>query len=310
MVSVEEILFTTYGSGDDIYVIRADGSVELEAITMTPNVVDINPRWSESGMNIRWIDATHGSIMDAWSDGSHPRARYAADSEWELTGLSWGKRGVFVAFRDTSTGAEGITIADDPSGVTFDYEWTGQYPDLSPPTFGFVGPEAIEGNMLCYAGSHKGDSGLFTAFPYFSNAFLVPALIAGTQGQDLYPRWSSHRDDDSLDIAFMRDYGLWVSHVTADDQDNHYSAPVQIYGAGADDVHVNRFAWAPSIPGELDRIAIVVNVFSSGSSLAGPGDIVVVEYDHTTGTIVGEPTVLYDADAPGSPGMALGIGWR
>lgn len=309
-VSVEEILFTTYGAGGDIYMLRADGTAELRQISMTPEYVEASPRRSVSGLHMVWLDETQGAIYHSWWDGYDAQARYAAPAGYQLTGLDWAHRGLFVSIRDMNTDEVGITIADDPTGVTFDYQWDGQYPDLSPPTFGFVGPEAIEGNMLCFAGTHEGDAGLFTAFPYFSNAFLVPAWIAGTQAQDLYPRWSSHRSDNSLDIAFQRNYGLYVSHVTADSQDNHYSTPVQIYGDGPDDVNVNRFAWAPSIPGEPDRIALVVNVLSSGSTFADPGDIVVIEYDHENDVVVGEPTLLYDADAPGNPGMALTIDWR
>ncbi len=66
--------------------------------------------------------------------------------------------------------------------------WTGQFPDLSPPVFGSFGPQPISGNMLCFAGwvadyqgSGESASGLFTAFPYFENSFLVPVLIDDTE---------------------------------------------------------------------------------------------------------------------------------
>ncbi len=317
LISKEEILFSTYGGDNDLYMIRADGAGDLIQITATADRSEVTPRRSDSGHVVRWADTTEGVVYEAAWDGSNPRAVYTLAEGFSLLGIAWGERGTFVARHDQSADRDEIIIAEDPPGTTFDYAWYGNYPDESPPAFGNIGPQPISGNMLCFAGyvpDYQGGGetayGLFTAFPYFDNSFLKPELIADSDGADLYPRWSSLRSDGSLDLALVRDYQLLISHVTSDDQANYYSTPTPIYGTGDNDINVNRVAWAPEIEGQSSRIAFAVNAFSSGSTLAGPGDIMVLEYDHTTGSVVGEPQVIYDAAAEGNPGLALSIDWR
>ncbi len=315
MISKEEILFTTYGGDNDIYMIRADGSGDLIQITATADN-EVTPRRSASGHVMRWANTTAGTIHEAAWDGSNARVVRTIDSDYMLMGIAWGERGTFVSRQLRADTSNDIIIAEDPPGDTFDYEWRGQYPDESPPGFGNIGPEAIHGNMLCFAGAvpnyQGGDTafGLFTAFPDFDNSFLAPELVGDTDSLDLYPRWSPLRADGSLDIVLVRDYDIFISQVTSSESENLYSSPNRIYGDGDDDINVNRLAWAPEITGQNARIAFAVNAFSSGSTLAGPGDIVVIEYDHAAKTIVGTPQVIYDADGDGAPGLALSIDWR
>jgi hypothetical protein len=310
VVSNEEIVFTTMAPTADVYMIRADGAGDLLQLSDSPGLAETCPRRLESGLMVRWVNTEQSAIYEARWDGSDSFALWVATVGYRITGFAWADRGTFIAETEVATDRAFIEIAEDPPGDTYDYDWRGAYPDLSPASFGFIGPEPIDGNMLVFAGNHDGDAGLMTAFPYFTNMHLVPEWIDGTEALDLYPRWSAHRSDNTLDIAFQRDYGLYVSHVSAGDTTNEYSAPVQFYGDDVDDVNANRFAWSPSVDGARDRIAIVVNAFSSGSSSADPGDIVIVEYDHATSSVVGDPILLYDADTPGNPGMALGIDWR
>lgn len=308
-VSNQEILFSTYGGGDDLYLVRADGVGGLVRLTDTPAVRETTPRRSASGLVVRWADTTGGAVEEAAWDGSSPRVVYTAPGGFEVTGIAWGERGTFVARHAIGPDTVDVVIAEDPPGTTFNYAWAGQYPDLSPATFGFVGPQPIQGNMLAFAGTHASDAGIFTAFPYFTDTFLVPTWLAGSAAGDYYPRWSSHRANGSLDLAFTRGYGLYVSHVTSDSQQNHYSTPVRVYGAGADDVNANQFAWSPSVAGQLDHLAIAVNVVSSGSTLAERGDLVLLDYDLATGAVVGAPRVVYDASVAGH-GLALAVDWR
>ncbi len=317
IISKEEILFTTYTGDSDIFMIRADGAGGLLQITSTAGVTEVTPRRSTSGHVLRWANTSDGTVYEAAWDGSAARAVHTVDAAHALSGIGWSERGTFVSRRRLADDAEDIIIAEDPPGQTFAYSWTGRYPDPSPPAFGNIGPEPIEGNMLCYAGwvaDYEGSGqtryGLFTAFPYFADQFLRPTHIGATDDGDLYPRWSAFRSDGSLDIALVRGYQILVSHVTSDADNNYYSTPAVVYGGGADDVNVNQIAWAPEIAGSNDRIAVAVNVFSSGSTLAGAGDIVVLEYDHTSGAVVGSPLVVYTAAAAGSPGLALSIDWR
>ena len=315
MVSKEEILFSTYGGDNDIYMIRADGSGDLLQLTANSDN-EVTPRRSASGHVVRWANTSANTIHEAAWDGSNPRVVRTIDSDYALMGIAWGERGTFVSRQLLSDTSNDIIIAEDPPGATFDYEWRGSYPDESPPGFGNIGPEAIHGNMLCFAGTvpnyEGGDtaSGLFTAFPYFDNSFLAPMLIGDTDGLDLYPRWSPLRSDGSLDIVLVRDYEIFITHVTSSETENLYSSPNRLYGDGADAINVNRLAWAPEISGRNARIAFAVNAFSSGSTLAGAGDIVVIEYDHVAKAVVGTPQVIYDADAVDAPGMALSIDWR
>jgi hypothetical protein len=297
--------------------IRADGVGDPIALTATAERTEVTPRRSASGHVIRWADTTQGEVYEAAWDGSGARVVHTVDEGFSLLGIAWGERGTFVARHRQSEDRDEIIIAEDPPGGTFQYAWYGQFPDESPPVFGNIGPQTISGNMLCFAGyalDYQGggetEYGLFTAFPYFADNFLVPEVIGGTESTDLYPRWSPARADGSLDLALVRDYQILISHVTSDDEANYYSTPLAVYGAGADDMNVNQIAWAPEIAGQNARIAFAVNVFSSGSTQAGPGDIAVLEYDHTTGAAVGAPVVIYDADAEDSPGMALSIDWR
>lgn len=301
LVSREEIVFGT--TGDDLYMLRADGVGGVLQLTDSPDTREITPRRSPSGLVIRWADVTAGEVVEASWNGSAPRVTYRVGADHDLLGIAWGQRGTFVARQESGGGAVDTIIAEDPPGTTFNYQWPGQYPDVSPPTFGFIGPEPIDGNMLVYAE----DTGLATAFPYFGDQFLVPEPIAGTEPGDLYPRWSDEHAE-GLDIAFVRDYALWHIRVTPNEAErrNEFSTPVPIF----DTINVQRIAWSPTAFDGSMRIAFAVNVFSSGSELADPGDIAVLSFDVATGQITGAPEIVYDADAEGNPGPALYLDWR
>ena len=62
-----------------------------------------------------------------------------------------------------------------------------------------------------------------------------------------------------------------------------------------------------ALPGVGRKTANVVLNTAFGHTT---GDIVVIDYDHEMGAVVGEPLLVYDADATESPGPALSIDWR
>lgn len=324
-MSKEEVLFSAWNNGEmngDIFMVRADGVGDLVQLTDTLGVNEVTPCRNPDGLVVRWADTSGGTVHEASWNGSGAGVVHTVEAGYNLTGMAWGDRGIyawgdegtFISRYDTVEGTNDIIIAEDPPGGDIWYDWPGQYPDESPPSFGSIGPYDIHGNMLCFAGAVESARekvyGLFTAFPYFSANYYDPDHIAWSDGSELYPRWSEHRADGSLDIGFQEGYTIYVTHVTSDETSNHYSNPVTVYGDAANDINVNRIAWAPEIEGVYDRIAFTVNAFSSGSTLAEPGDIVVLTYDHTTSSVVGMPTVIYDANAPESPGKAISVDWR
>ena len=312
VMSKDEILFSTYEG--DIHMVRAGGGALLPVATGADQ--ELAPARSASGMTVRYADVTAGTVLEAPRDGSSPAVVYTVDGDHTLTGMAWSEVGTFVQRSRKTDGALDIILVEFPPGGVFSYIWPGESMDDSPPAFGAFGPTAIHGNMLCFSGTvpdYQGtgvaESGLFTAFPYFDNSFLVPEKIAGTAAGDLNPRWSAYRADDSLDVAFQRDYDIYLTHVTADDHQNLFSAPALIYGDVTDDANVGRLAWAPTTDGAPDRIAFAVNAFSSGSTFAGAGDIVVVNYDPGTGAVTGA-SIAYDADGAGNVGKAIWVDWK
>jgi hypothetical protein len=313
LVSAEEILFSTWEG--ELYMLRADGAGGLLQLTSTPAEIEVTPSRSASGHTIRWANTSTKEVYESSWSGGGARSVYQLQEGYQLLGISWGARGTFVSRLRQEDGVADITIAEDPSGGTFSYDWPGQFPDESPPVFGNIGPQPIAGNMLVFAGAvedYQGSGetryGLFTAFPYFGNELLIPEHINGTLANDLYPRWSPYREDGSLDLALVRDYQIFVSHVTSDEENNYYSLPARIYGGASNDINVSRIAWAPDEAGSVVRLAFSVNAFSSGSTLAERGDIVLLRYDHTTGALVGEPEVIYDASE--GVGLAISVDWR
>jgi hypothetical protein len=312
VMSKDEILFSTYEG--DLHMVRAGGGAILPVATSADQ--EIAPSRSASGMTVRYANVTAGTVLEAPWDGSSPSVIYTVDGEHTLTGMAWSEAGTFAGRARVSDGAQDVILVEFPPGGIFSYSWPGESMDDSPPAFGSFGPTPIHGNMLCfsgtvpnYHGTGVAESGLFTAFPYFDNSFLVPEKIGGTAAGDLNPRWSAYRADESLDLAFQRGYGIYLTHVTADDHQNLFSTPALIYGDGTDDVNVGRLAWAPATDGAPDRIAFAVNALSSGSTFAGPGDVVVITYDQAAGVVTGA-SIAYDADQVGNVGKAIWVDWK
>jgi len=319
VMSKEEILYATAappvgGGPNGIYMVRSDGTGLMPIVAPGTDSL-ATPRRSASGMTIRWANLTQNAVYEAAWNGSGADSVYTVDAAYALQGISWSDRGTFVSRIKLSDSSSDIIIAEDPPGGNFGYSWTGSYPDASPPAFGEFGPQSINGTMLCFAGTvanygggNQPVSGLFTAFPYFADSYLVPVLVNGTTDSFAYPRWSDFRADASLDLAFQSAYKVYISHVTRGTSDNVYSTPAVIYGNGSNDVNVLRFAWSPEVAGSDDRLVFGVHFLSSGSELASPGDLVVVSYNSTTGA-VGTPVVVYSASSVGD-GMALDVDWR
>ncbi|HSN90892.1 MAG TPA: hypothetical protein VLS93_06665, partial [Anaeromyxobacteraceae bacterium] len=241
----------------------------------------------------------------AWN-GSGAAARWAAPTGWGLDAIAWCEVTTFASVSDAATGDLDIVMTSNPGG--FNYTWTplgtdGSL-DCSPPAFGHLGPNSIQGNMLAFAGG----GGLYTAFPYFADSFLVPEQIPGTAANDWQPHWSPLFADGELWLAFIRNYEVWVTEVYASGGDNAWTAPVRIYGASADDATAMRIAWAPETSGAPDRLAVVEHHLFSSSPLYEAGDIVVLTWNHATGTFSGAQ-LAYDASANGGV-KARDLAWR
>jgi hypothetical protein len=303
IMSKDEVLFSTF-SPSNIYMVRVGGDGTLVPIAETADS-EISPCRSESGLTVRWANATTGRVMEGGWNGSGAAAVGSAFTE-AILGISWSPRATFVSTNDAGTDA--VVMAGEPSGVgtNFTYDWAGTQPDASPAAFGYFGPQAIEGNMLAFV---KGD-GIYTAFPYFTNSFLVPERILTTETLDNFPSWSPHRVDGTLDLAFNRGYDVYTTRVSASGHANSWSTAGRIYGGVTGDSNITDIAWAPEAIGADDRLVFVVNPFGAGAGSAfGAGDLIVLNWNHSTGATSG-PTLLYDASGVGNVGAAANVNWR
>ncbi len=298
VVSRDEILFSTSTPGD-VFMVRAGGDGTLIPIAETTDMETTPCFASSDGLTVRWANTTKGQVFQAAWNGSGATVVHTVASGYSLDGIAWGERGTLVARTKLAGGANDVVIADDPPGATFQYAWPGITPSFSPPAFGSLGPQPIEGNMAAFAG---GD-GIYTAFPYFDNSFLVPEKVANTQANDVFPRWSPFRADGTLHLGLQRNYRIYLSQVTTANHANVYSSPAGLYGGTGAEPDVTDYAWAPEIAGQDDRIALVDNPFF------GTGDVIVIGFDPSTRAITSGPTVAYDASANGNV-RAARVGWR
>lgn len=305
VVSKDEMVISTVGG--EIFIVR-------EAYANTPirvtNTADLErtPRFSRDGFTIRWANVTDDTIEEAGWDGV-PRTVRGPETGWALQSIDWAEGGCgTVAWRtNDGNGANDVVLVENPGG--FSYSWTGMDPAFSPPAFGWFGPVAIDGNMVAFAG---GD-GIYTAFPYFDNSFLVPEKVTGTFPTDLRPAWSPFRADGTLHLGLRRNDKIFLSEVTAGNHANVYSTPTELYGnvatVGSEEPRVLDFDWAPETAGQPDRIAIVVHFWGAAAGVWEPGDVVVIQVDPASGQVTGGPTLVYDASALG--GDAAGhVAWR
>jgi hypothetical protein len=299
IVSKDEILFSTWAG--DVHMVRAGGDGTSIAVATTADTETTPCFASNDGLSVRWADTTSRTVIHAAWDGSGATTVHTVASDYSLLGIACGERGTLVERIRSADATNDVVIADDPPGATFQYTWPGMTPSFSPPAFGSIGPEPIEGNMAAFA---EGD-GIYTAFPYFGDTFLVPEKVAGTQPGDVFPRWSPFREAGTLHLGLQRNYRIYLSEVTTADHANVYSPPAGLFGGttGAE-ARVTDFAWAPEIAGQDDRIALV------DSPLGSTGDIVVIAFDPSTRTITSGPTVVYDANGAGNVGKAARVGWR
>ncbi len=302
IVSKDEILFSTVGG--DIYMIRAGGGGALIPIAATGDS-EVSPARDESGLNLRWADTTSGKVMEAAWDGSGARAVWTAPAGSSIISLAWAPRATFVWTNNGS--ADAVVMAGEPSGAPsgFNYTWAGIQPDASPAAFGYFGPTPISGNMLAFV---KGD-GIYTAFPYFTDSFLVPEKISSTITNDYYPAWSPLRASGTLDLAFNRGYAVQATRVSASGHANVWSAATHLYGGAAGQANITDIAWAPETAGADDRLVLVVNPFGAGGAF-GAGDLIVLSWDPVARAVTSGPTLLYGASGAGAVGKASNVSWR
>jgi hypothetical protein len=304
VVSKDEVLFSIVTG--DIYMIRAGGDGSLISIAATADA-EVSPARDESGLTLRWADATSGKVMEGGWNGAGGHPVWTAPAGTSIISLAWAPRATFVW---TNNGvSDAVVMAGEPSGAPsgFNYTWAGTQPDASPAAFGYFGPTAISGNMLAFV---KGD-GLYTAFPYFADSFLVPEKISSTQANDYFPAWSPLRAAGTLDLAFNRGYDVYTTRVSGSGHANVWSAATRLYGGTAGDANITDIAWAPETVGADDRLVLVVNPFGAGSGASfGAGDLVVLSWDPVTRLVTGGPTLLYDATGAGAVGQAANVSWR
>jgi len=310
VVSKEEILVASLGS--DVWLVRADGAFSPLQLTSTADL-ERTPCFSPDGLSVRWANVSADQVEEASWNGSGVRVVRGPEAGFALQGIDWAERGTIVHRTRDADGADGVVIAESLPGAAggFSYSWTGIDPAASPPSFGWFGPVAIQGNMIAFAG---GD-GIYTAFPYFDNTFFVPEKVTGTLASDIRPAWSPFRADATLHLGLLRDNRVQLSQVTAGTRTNVYSSPLGIYGnvttAGSEEPRVADFDWAPETAGQPDRIALAVHFLSNELAGAwGRGDVLVIDVDPATRQIVGGPTVAYDASASGGFGSAMHVSWR
>ncbi len=296
VVSKDEILFST--AAGDVYMVRAGGDGTLLPIA-TGTDVETTPCFASSdGLTVRWANTTKRQVFQGAWNGSGAGAVYSLTGTYSLIAIACGERGTLVE-RSLSSVSD-VVISNDPPGATFSYTWPGSTPSFSPPAFGQFGPQNIDGNMAAFS---EGD-GIYTAFPYFDNSFLVPEKVANTASGDLFPRWSPFRADGTLHLGFQRNYRIYLSQVTTANHANVYSAPLGLYGSVGAEPDVTDFAWAPEIAGQDDRIALVDH------PLFNTGDVIVIGFDPSTRAITSGPTVVYDANGTVNVGKAARVGWR
>lgn len=302
IMSKDEVLFSTLGG--NVYMVRVGGDGTLVPLA-TGADSEISPSRDESGLSVRWADATTRQVMEASWNGSGAASVWTAPGTASILGISWSPRATFVWTNDGSSDA--IVMAEDPSGTTFSYTWAGTQPDASPPAFGYFGPEPIEGNMLAFV---KGD-GIYTAFPYFTNSFLVPEKISSTASGDYFPAWSPLRSDGTLDLALNRGYDVYTTRVSASGKNNVWSSAALLYGNAAGSPNITDVAWAPETASADDRLVLVVNpLVAGGDGTYGAGDLLVLSWDHVGKTVTAGPTLLYDASGTGAVGAAAMVSWR
>lgn len=301
IVSKDEILFSTVAG--DIYMIRAGGGTLIPIATTSDS--EVSPARDESGLTLRWADTTSGKVMEGAWDGSGAHAVWTAPAGTSLFSLAWAPRATFVATNNGTTDA--VVMAGEPSGAPsgFNYTWAGIQPDASPAAFGYFGPTAISGNMLAFV---KGD-GIYTAFPYFADSFLVPEKIPSTGSGDSFPAWSPLRTSGTLDLAFNRGYAAQVTRVSASGHANVWSAATRLYGGAAGEANITDIAWAPETTGADDRLVLVVHPLSAGGAF-GAGDLIVLSWDPVAKAVTSGPTLLYGASGAGAVGRAANVSWR
>jgi hypothetical protein len=306
VMSKDEILFAS--ASWDIYMLRVGtpGSLlRLSGAGAGTADNEATPARSTDGLTVRWANTTQKTVEAASWNGSGASTAWTLDSAYSLLGIAWADRGTLVARSRISDGTDDVVIAEDPSGDLFNYSWPGATPDFSPPAFGYIGPQEIDGNMAAISGA----TGIYTAFPYFGDNFLVPEHIPGTAAGDLHPKWSSFRTDGTLDLAFQRNYAVYTTRVSAQNKQNVWSAPAAIFG-GSGVANVNKLAWAPETAGAPDRLLFAIHPLSSGSATYGTGDLVVVSWDHVAEGAATSPQIVYDADGAGNVGPAIDVAWR
>ncbi len=305
VVSKEEILVASYDG--DILLVRADGAHAPSRLTSTA-ALERTPRFARDGLTMRWANVTDDQIEEAAWNGAGVHVVRAAEADYSLQGIDWAERGTIASRTRDADGADDITILESPSGGSggFSYAWAGTDAAASPPAFGWFGPQAIDGNMIAFAG---GD-GIYTAFPYFDSSFFVPEKVGATIAGDNRPAWSPFRADGTLHLGLVRSYRVFLSEVTAGTHTNVYSSPAGLYGGVSTEPNIVDLDWAPETVGQPDRIALVVNAFSAGGGGWGRGDVIVIEVDPTTRQVTAGPTLVYDARAAGNFGLAIHVAWR
>jgi len=303
IMSKDEVLFSTFEG--NVYMVRVGGDGSLVDVATSADS-ESSPCRSESGLTVRWANGTTRQVFEAAWNGSGATDVWTAPGTAGILGISWAPRATFVWTNDGGTDA--VVMAGEPSGVgtNFSYDWPGIEPDASPEAFGYFGPQPIEGNMLAFVEG----GGVYTAFPYFTNTFLVPEKISSTTTGDDFPSWSPLRADGTLDLAFRRSDAVYTTRVSASGHANVWSSAALLTGGGGSDPNYTDVAWAPETAGADDRLVLVVNpIGGAGGSSFGNGDLVLVSWDHETKTITGGPTLLYDASAAGA-GLAARVSWR
>lgn len=305
VVSKDEMLVSTVGG--EIFIAREGYANSPIRVTNTADE-ERTPRFSRDGFTIRWANRTDDTIEEAGWDGV-PHTVRGPETNYSLWAIDWAEGGAgTVAWRtNDGSSANDIVLVENPGG--FGYTWTGMDPAFSPPAFGWFGPQPISGNMVAFAGA----DGIYTAFPYFTNSFLVPEKVTGTLAGDSRPTWSPFRTDGTLHLGLVRTYRAYLSEVTAGDHTNVYSSPVELYGnsstPGSEEPDVLDFDWAPGTTGQPDRIAIAVHFLDPGKAgVWEAGDVVVIAFDPGTGVVTAGPTVVFDASVGGDP--AGHVAWR
>ena len=302
VLSKDEILFGN--AAGDVYMVRATAGPFFGAFTAIVTTADFEATpcfATNDGLTIRWANTTAGQVIEAAWDGTNAHAIYTIPAGYTLGAIACAERGTLVERTQVADSSWDVVIAESPSGTDgLSYVWPGWTPSFSPSAFGSLGPRPIGGNMAAFA---EGD-GIYTAFPYFDSSFLVPEKVPGTQALDDFPRWSPYREDGTLHLGLKRNYRVYLSGVTVVNHQNVFSSPAGLFGNSGAEPHVTDFAWAPGIAGQDDRIVVVDH------PLFYTGDLVVVGFDPATRAITSGPTVVYDANAQGSVGKALRVGWR